>query len=291
MSQPSDFNTELQALISLLDEPDQQAFAKVREHICVYGPGAVPLLEQAWENSFDELMQQRIENIIHDIQFEKLYQDLHAWSHLSYKDPLEGFILFTRYHYPHLDEEEIKGLVFKLNRDAWLELNDNLTPLEKIKVLNHIFFDIYKFKCVPYQNVEMRHLFLNNLLETRTGNSHSLGMLYSLIARQLNLPVYGLILPGEKFVMAWVNETLPAPDGQKQISFYINPQNKGGVFTKNEIKSLFRQVKIKIEDSVFQPMNDVAIIDRFFALLGFLYLQSGDPEKNNEIDLLRSALL
>jgi hypothetical protein len=138
--------------------------------------------------------------------------------------------------------------------------------------------------------MEIRHLFINNLLETRAGNSHALGMLYCLIARQLDLPVYGLVLPGEKFVMAWVNEATTQMDGEKQVSFYINPENKGGVFTKNEIISLFRRVKIKIKDSVFQPMNDVAIIDRFFAMLGFLHYQAGDPEKNNEIEHLRSAL-
>lgn len=290
MIQPPDFNTELQALISLLDEPDQQAFAKVRDHIFIYGSGAVPLLEQAWENSFDELMQQRIENIIHDIQLEKLHHDLHAWATSTQVDPLDGFILFSRYQYPHLDEGAMRDMVFQLNRDAWLELNENLTPLEKIKVLNHIFFDIYHFKCQASHEMEMRHMFINNLLETRSGNSHSLGLLYSIIARQLGLPVYGLVLPGQKFVMAWISEAAPMIDGKKQVSFYINPENKGGVFTKNEILSLFRRIKIKVEDSVFEPMSDVAVIEHFFALLGFLYNQAGDPDKNNEIDHLRSGL-
>lgn len=290
MSQSTDFNSELQALISLLDEPDQRSFTKVREHIFVYGSGAVPLLEQAWENSFDDLMQQRIENIIHDIQLEELYHSIQDWASAENKDPLEGYLLFTRYHYPHLDVEEMKSLVFQLNRDAWLELNNNLTALEKIKVLNHIFFDVHHFTCTSAQNAEIRHLFINNLLETHAGNTHALGMLYSIIARQLGLPVYGLVLPGEKFVMAWVDEAASLKAGSKQVAFYINPENKGGIFTKNEIVTLFKRINIQIEDDVFQPMKEETIIDHFFAMLGFLYAQAGDPEKNNEIDHLRSAL-
>ena len=56
--------TQLLALISLLDEPDNGIFGKVRDQIFSFGNLAVPMLENAWESTFDTFLQKRIEDII-----------------------------------------------------------------------------------------------------------------------------------------------------------------------------------------------------------------------------------
>lgn len=79
MNQEKDKDPQLQALISLLDEPDFSTFNQVRNRIFTYGASAVPMLEDAWENTFDSLIQNRIEDIIHSIQYNQLYLDLTNW--------------------------------------------------------------------------------------------------------------------------------------------------------------------------------------------------------------------
>ena len=61
----------------MLDEPDYEVFDKIRDKIFSIGSTAIPALENAWENSFDHIIQQRIENIIHLLQMEDLFKDLH----------------------------------------------------------------------------------------------------------------------------------------------------------------------------------------------------------------------
>ncbi|GAB1405849.1 hypothetical protein MASR1M74_30310 [Lentimicrobium sp.] len=219
-----------------------------------------------------------------------LPRSLHTWASLSNTDPLEGFLVFSRYQYPHLDADDIKNQVNRIKRDAWLELNNNLTPLEKIKVLNHIIFDIHQFKCIPEERIALRPLFINNLLETRSGNAHSLGMLYSIIARQLDLPVYGLVLPAEKFILVWVNRGILQLENENYISFYINPENNGSVFTRNEIVSAFKRIKLNIAESAMQPMDDVTLINRFLDVIKMVAVREGDQKKIDEIDYLKSAL-
>jgi len=46
-------NTELEALISLIDEPDEEIFRTIRDRIFAHGKEAVPVLEHLWENTFD----------------------------------------------------------------------------------------------------------------------------------------------------------------------------------------------------------------------------------------------
>lgn len=62
-------NSELNALINLLDEPDEFVFDKVKERFFSYGLEAVPLLEDVWDSSYEHTqVQKRIEGIIHEIQ-------------------------------------------------------------------------------------------------------------------------------------------------------------------------------------------------------------------------------
>jgi regulator of sirC expression with transglutaminase-like and TPR domain len=277
---------ELQALISLIDEPDYASFAKVREQIFNIGPPAVSLLENAWENTFDTGVQQRIEDIIHNIQFNQLHFELVKWAHFKDNDLLEGYLLFTRYQYPSINIELIKEQISKLRKDIWIELNENLTPLEKVKVMNHIFYDHYKFKLPEKQEADTKYLFLNNLLDSRTGYSISLGILYTILAQSLGMPLYGLLLPGERYFLAWVE---PMIAGSTKVKFCINPENRGGVFTKEELIVLLKRLKFPTQENYFLPLSPPMIIEKMFEMLSYLYTAAGDNSKQDELNRLRDA--
>lgn len=287
MDSPFAHEIELQALISLLDEPDYDSFDKVREQIFNIGTPAVPLLENAWENTFDIGVQQRIEDIIHNIQFNQLQFDLVKWAHFKDTDLLEGYILFTKFQYPSLDTDALKEKIAHLRKDIWLELNESLTALEKVKVLNHIFFDHYKYKAPEKHEAEAKYLFLNHLMETKSGFSISLGILYTILAQSLNIPIYGLLLPGDRYFMAWI-EHLETKG--RVVRFCINPENQGGVFTREELAALLKKLKFHSLETYFDPLSPPVIIDKMFEMLSYLYNASGDTAKQEEISRLRDAL-
>jgi regulator of sirC expression with transglutaminase-like and TPR domain len=283
-------NTQLIALISLLDEPDHGIFGKVRDQIYSFGARAVPMLEHAWEATFDVFLQKRIEDIIHDIQFNQLYVDLTNWAHLGNQNLLDGYIYFTRSQFQNLDESAIRHQFQAIRQDIWLELNENLTSLEKVKVLNHILFEVHNFRLSPPNKAEIRYLLLNNLLETHIGYSISIGILYAIMAQSLDLPVYGILLPGERFIMAWMDSVDDIDGKPPRAMFYINPENNGSVFTRNEITALLKHVNHPIRDKYYKPFKNHLLIDKMFELLGFLHRNVGNPERIDEIDHLRSAL-
>lgn len=290
MVNEKEYDPQLEALISLIDEPDHGSFIKVRDRIFSYGASAVPMLETAWENTFDNHIQQRIEDIIHNIQLDQLFLDLTQWAHYGNNNLLEAYIIFTRYQFQSIDQEALRKQFYLLHRDIWLELNDNLTALEKVKVLNHIIFDLHKMQLPAQQVSEPRFLFLNNILETHTGYSFSLGILYAALAQSLNLPVHPVILPGERLVLGWLDETGAVLNKNARVIFYINPENKGGVFTRNEISSLLKRLKVPAEEALFRPVSAKVVLDKLFELLSFLYSSGGDTTKEEEIEHLRTAL-
>ena len=51
-----------------------------------------------------------------------------------------------------IDEELIHKTINQLKQDTWLELNENLTALEQVNVLNRIFFEIHDYQQFFYIN-------------------------------------------------------------------------------------------------------------------------------------------
>ena len=287
----TDKNKELKALISLLDEPDGDVYEQIRGKIHAYGIDAIPVLESAWEGSFDPLLQERIEKIIHLIQVDDLYAGISSWSQLDSDDLLKGFLLATRSQYPDLDTEKIIQQVGQLVQDVWLELNDSLTALEKIKVVNHILFDVHKFRGNKSNIRCPENLYMNILLETKKGSPLSIGILYIIIARSLKLPVYGVDLPNH-FVLAYMDMEQGDEEVTEEHSalFYINPFNRGALFTHNEIEAYIRQMKLIHNEMYFNPCSNITIISRVFGELIALNEELGNTEKAEELKKLASAL-
>ena len=132
-------DTKISALIKLLDDPDELIYHQVSQELLDLGDEAVPHLEEVWEHAFDATMQERIEQILHQIQFQTVYSRLQQWKNSKEKSLLQAALIIAKYQYAELNEEEIYGFVDKLRQDIWLELNDNLTALEKVVVFNLYF--------------------------------------------------------------------------------------------------------------------------------------------------------
>jgi regulator of sirC expression with transglutaminase-like and TPR domain len=284
-------NKELQALISLLDEPDEEMFRAIRDRIYAHGLQAVPLLESVWESSFDPIIQHRIEDLIHEIQLDDLKVELNSWSQFKHHDLLQGALLVTKYQYPDLDEDAIMKKIGQISQDIWLELNQNLTGLEKVKVINHILFDIHKFAGNITNILSVDNYYINNLLDSKKGSPLSLGIIYIAIAQSLKIPVFGVDLP-RHFVLAFTDEILldlrDEPEGE--VMFYINPFNKGAVFTRNEIELFVKQLKLEKKDAYFLPCDNKTIIRRMINELINIYDQSGNPVKRDEVQGLLEVI-
>jgi regulator of sirC expression with transglutaminase-like and TPR domain len=282
---------ELEALISLLDEPNESIYRTIREKIFSYGSDAIPPLETAWENSFNPDIQHRIEEIIHTIQRDELKKDFISWSQEQSHDLLLGYMLVTRFQYPDLSLEAITKKAGQISQDVWLELNNNLTGLEKVKVINHILFDIHKFTGSVSNITSPENYYINNLLDSKKGSPLALGLLYSIIAQSLKIRIRGVDLP-RHFVLAYLDDQTGRDEGEagSEVLFYINPFNKGAVFTKNEISLFIKQLKLDPKPDYYQPCDNPTILRRLMNELIFNYEQSGNTQKAEDLKELRDLV-
>ncbi len=133
-------NTEISALVKLLDDPDEEIYQHVEQKLLEYGGEVIHFLENAWEQSFDGLLQERIENIVHQIQFKAVKEDLNLWYLSGAFDLLQGALIINRYQYPDLDEQKVINQLEEIKREIWLGLQYEMSSVEKVKLINHVLY-------------------------------------------------------------------------------------------------------------------------------------------------------
>jgi regulator of sirC expression with transglutaminase-like and TPR domain len=274
---------EIKALISLLDDTDKEVYSLIEEKLVSYGREVIPVLEDAWSNAFDAVFQQRIEHIVHKIQFENLLEDLKLWIHTGDHDLLKGAIIIARYQYPDLNEEKIHQTIAQVRKDIWLELNENLTALETINIINHIFFSRYGFSGNTVNYHAPQNSFINIVTETKKGNPLALSIVYQLITQQLGLPIYGVNLP-EHFILCYLDRNDLEQASQSNILFYINPFSKGTVFGRTDIDQFIKKLDLDVADSFYLPCTHRDMILRMLRNLAHSFQKLGDAEKVKELN-------
>ena len=284
-------DNKINALINLLDDPDKQVYDLVREELMYMGQEVVPILENAWDGSYDSFFQYRVENIIHEIHFEKLKEEFVTWRKNPERNLLYGAYLLSKYQYPDLTFEEVDSFMYRLWQDVWIEMNPKFTALEKVQLINEIFFGIHGFSGNRKNFYSPQNSYIHQVMEVKKGNPISLSLLYIELAKRLEIPIYGVNLP-QHFIMAHTKvpiEFIGKPE-KNDILFYINTFNNGSLFKEKDIQSFLDQLGIDAHESYFLPCSSITIIERSLKNLAFSYSKMGETEKVKELTELLSCL-
>jgi regulator of sirC expression with transglutaminase-like and TPR domain len=279
---------EIASLIILLDDPDPQIFEQIEDRLLSYGNEVINYLETAWEKSFDTLLQERIENLVHKIQYQNVKEDLALWNQSGGFDLLRGILIINKYQYPDLNEQKIINQLEAIKRDIWLQMIYEASPVEKIKLINHIFYNVYGFSGNTTNHQDPRNSYLSEVIESKKGNQISLAIIYSIIAQKLDIPIYGVNLP-QHFILAYADEQEKTEE-ENGILFYINAFNKGYIFGKRDIDQFLRQLKIHPEKFFYEPCSNTDILKRVLRNLISSYEKAGAMEKAKELQVLLNVL-
>jgi hypothetical protein len=280
---------KLQALIDLLDDPDALVYELVEKELLKENYKIIPALEEKWEASFDENSQERIENLIQNLQFKQTKKLLGKWVNSPGHDLLSGFLLVDRFQYPDLNLLKTDQKIDNLRKSIWLELSDSLTILEKTTILNHFLFNISGYS-INHNNIHSpQNCFLNQILDTKRGNPISISILYVIIARQLGLPTHFIDFPRNPLIAIVDPDLAKKVHGDirnSDVLFYVNPSNKGSITSRKEIEYHLRKNKYGPLQAFTEPKTDLFFIQRLLESLQESYQSAAFQEKEEKVKSL-----
>lgn len=282
---------KIEALIALLDDTDSEVVDAVTDNLLKQGVEVIPQLEKVWETTPDEKLQERLENVIHNIQFDTTKRNLRTWYKEGAINVLEGATYLAQFQFPEINFEKLDALIDKIKDDIWLEIDNKLTALEKVKILNYVIFDLHKFRRNTNNFYSPQNSFINQVIETKKGNPISLAIIYLSVAAKLKLPIFGVNLP-KNFILAYKDDLrlYDSGDEMHDIIFYINPYNKGAVLGKREIDYFIQQQKLNTDKTYYLPCDNKDIIIRLINNLLLSYEKLGFNDKIERLkELLKSV--
>ncbi len=265
---------ELKALISLLDDDDRDIQVQIESKIISLGTEIIPHLEEEWGKNFNPRVQERIEELIHTLQFSALKTRLSAWKESGAVDLLEGMWLIATYQYPDLEFDTLKQDLEQVYYEVWMEFRADLHPFDQVKILNSVIFNKLKFSANTKNFHSPSNSMINIVLESKRGNPISLCVLYKLIADRLDLPIHGVNLP-KLFILTYKSEEHP--------QFYINAFNRGLIFLKEDIDNYIDELRLTPIDDYYEPCTHLNIVLRVLRNLEVSFDHIGDHAKSDEV--------
>ncbi|MDA7768249.1 transglutaminase-like domain-containing protein [Flavobacteriales bacterium] len=271
-------SSTLKALIDLLEDPDKEVYKTVKNELIDQGTDIIPNLEDAWEKNFNSLTQDRVEEIIREIQFNSLIAELKSWI-ASPKNLLEGWLIISRYQYPELKIISFEEELNKIAEEAKSSIKKYDSDLEKISTLNYILFNKYGFRGNMRNFHSPENSFINDVIENKKGNPLSLSIIYIYICQKIGLPICGVNMP-KHFIVGFESDNHFDIDS---IKFYINPFSRGTILNRQDLEKFLKREKIKESSKYFSPCSNKEILKRLINNLLHSYTYRSKKEKAEDM--------
>ncbi|HEY5511045.1 MAG TPA: transglutaminase family protein [Prolixibacteraceae bacterium] len=273
-------DSTLDALLSLLDDQDELVYSSVRVKLLSMGTAILVKLEEAIFSAGSAEHARKIEEIIFQIKREILVEKMRHWINSGDKSMLEGWLLISSIHHPNISKEKIEQGIHNIYQDAWLEIAESMTSLEKVAIINHILFRINGFE-ISGQNVpRVENIVIDNLLFSRKGDVFSLTMLYLILARSLHLDLLPIMLANKLLLVYEDNlaSSLAYGSASDKYLFYINVAHRGSVISPKEVQFLCDKSQ-KYGKGVTGVESDISLISKLLKFMNRIYTDEGDPQK------------
>jgi regulator of sirC expression with transglutaminase-like and TPR domain len=140
---------------------------------------------------------------------------------------------------------------------------------QAVASLNRYLFDELGFRGNTENYNDPRNSFLDQVLERRTGLPITLSLVYTEVARRLDLPIFGIGLP-RHFIVRYT-------DGRDEL--FIDPFDGGRLWSRAECEeqiAAYGPAAAATVEALLQPATKRAILTRMLRNLKGVYLQRGD---------------
>jgi len=256
-------DSEMISLMSLIDDPDSTIREAVRDRLITRGELAIEQLETLVDEETSEERRVFYSEYIEDLKEEIINERI--VSYLKSPDPLliDGLFLISKTVESTLDEYNFYNSVEMLSDEISIELSEDKTAIENVKIFNYLFFRRIGFKHCDTLIRDEENALIHKVIDSKSGNPVAISLLYFLLSRSVGLPIYPLCFPGG-FVPVYM-------DTDNKILFYLNIFKGGSIFLEDSLKQFFDDIGLIYSTESLKIEQDRALVSIYAELLNYLY--------------------
>lgn len=281
-------NSELSALLNLIDDPDEDVFHSITERFIGMGQEIIPILEEHQLSTHDEELIKKTNYIIDLVALSVLTNELMEWKHSEDQSAIEAALIISKFLNRSFDQENTFFEIEKIRRSIWLELNDYLTPLEEVNIINKIVFGYYKFKGIETNYSKPKDFDLSALISEKQANTFPIAALYLLISEMLGLGLKAADVPRQNLLCYYEEEPLFDEQGSS-ILFFIDPLN-GQIYTHKDIENYLKKINYVPHPLQIPAVSNVRFVQKWLSELTKVEKEAEQDHRYKEIKALIEKL-
>ncbi|HIZ86051.1 MAG TPA: transglutaminase-like domain-containing protein [Candidatus Coprenecus stercoravium] len=198
---------ELDSMLELLSDKDEFTLDMVRERVFKLGWRAVEYFYQNMdkvERPYGRTVYRNVCEISSVLAFKEILDLLKSGEAFYVPD---GLYSLTRILRPELAPDTFRLCYEDAGNSLICGMNDSMTAVEKVEMLNYVVYDKYGFRLDGGMNTDETTVLLPDLMEKRRGGVVGLSTVYFMLASYAGLPVYPLFPKSPGYFVAYFDGT------------------------------------------------------------------------------------
>lgn len=185
--------SEVEALVQLLEDPDEQVHSAVRARLQELGRPALPALRSA-RDQVDPPIDQELDRLVRDIHLGGVIDAWHVLMDAENADLERGVFLLALYRYPTVDISSYQDTLDAFANEVRPRVEKG-SGAERALVLADYLTESLGFRGNREHYYDPANSYLNRVLDRKRGIPISLAVVYLLLADRLDVPVCGVDMP------------------------------------------------------------------------------------------------
>lgn len=260
------------SLVKLLDDEDVFVSKSAYEKLVDLGVEAIPVLSKIKHN-VSENVKNLLDKIVDTLKYKNYTSEVVSYFMAHEKDIERGAYLVARFAYPDVNfrkySEMLDLMAFELKKRIYMV--ENLYDI--VEVVNRFFFVEKGFRGNFENYYEPDNIFINRVIDRRLGIPITLSLIYILVGRRANIPVYGVGIPGH-FVVRYESNG---------FEIYVDPFNGGKIMARSDCEKLISQLGYSQKDEYLKRATPEMIVKRMFGNLALAYKNNGYIENAEKL--------
>jgi len=275
--------TEIESLVSLLEDPDPYVQGEVKKRLFELGQHAVPLLDQQKNSATNDEERALITDIIRHITYGNMEEDFVdvLEGGLSNLQQLENAVfILSRFENPTLRVGEYKRKLDRFAETIRDEIRYQPSDVKQMRLLLDFIFVELGFSGGTTEYYDTDNAFVDKVIDRRRGLPIALAMIVLFLARRLDLPFCGVNMPIH-FMLKF--------KGEKE-EILIDPFDHGKSVTYNQCHYLLKQNGVEPKPVHFHEASEPIILARCIGNLMRSYRRNEQQQNASDLQNLLQTL-
>lgn len=263
-------NSELNAIVRLLQDDDPETVDLVKQQLFGRGPDFLADLEEM-RRIDDERVSQHVAEVAARIDARTAEA---ALSRLCATFPVEGDLeeaafLLARVMRPGSDERAARALLDEWGRRLSRLLTGASSPLERVMFLGDFMGNDLKLRGNTGDYYNPDNSMLPAVIHTRCGIPITLALVYLLVGRRAGLTIEGVNFPGHFLA--------------RHGGVLFDPFDSGRILSDEDCRDILDRQSLTPQASYFEAASPRAIFTRMLANLLYIFQTEEDAESSEQL--------